>query len=799
MRFQALKSICWLFLLVFFIIFSSKSVLAISHPRLLITQEKLNQVKDKIAVGKTKITYETMLNLSANSPNKALDKAFVYYVKKSLGDNNYGGLKEAKVFLLNYIRNANNEPSKLWEYPVKYKQGWNATPIALLYDWTFPILTPVEQKEIRDYLIKWITIFNSYLTPESGLYLHNNQYTSPAAALGVILMTVEGESGVPENLNAITQKIATSFKSQFFTSAINPKGNLGEGIWYQNLSLPVVTVYAACATQLGYLDLKTTNAKNIFNWFLYAGISNKEFIEYGDAGQVSSIWPQYLFYTDYFNQPQDWATWNYYQPEYPITTLWEGIADNAFYLMFYNGQAPVIDLATFPKSEFFYDKEDKKTGGIVIMRNGFNSNNTIVSFINRYNYHIHQHYDPNSVSLSYRGKRFLIDHNGLMPYTNPDHGADFEHNLVVVDGGGSPKNDSGWSDDVASYGEIVIFLQYKNNSLAIGDARYPVMDLSKIWNVNHLVDETKLTTFSPAVKANRVVNYLGDFFISPLITIIDDYQVDSQFHTYSLLYHFDRTTGYSGSGRLTDPFIMEKDNDKLVIFLGNNDQFGTVEHLSDLEGGDTVPEQYHNVIKVKKNTVNAQFLTFLLPTSQTVPTIKPIKENNVTGYQINFGDPDINMYYYTNNDFKDLTLHDFQTDGQHIFIGIKKGKPTLVNIINYLKLQYQHSTIGEQTTRERQSIQIMFNNNSYAGRLTDNNMTSKNVEGNVTIVKVEGVVTGDINNDGKLDDNDYRIWKCEYQGNGECFLPYSNKTADLNTNGRVDLVDFEIWRENITN
>jgi len=93
----------------------------------------------------------------------------------------------------------------------------------------------------------------------------------------------------------------------------------------------------------------------------------------------------------------------------------------------------------------------------------------------------------------------------------------------------------------------------------------------------------------------------------------------------------------------------------------------------------------------------------------------------------------------------------------------------------------------------------MFNNNSYAGRLTDNNMTSKNVEGNVTIVKVEGVVTGDINNDGKLDDNDYRIWKCEYQGNGECFLPYSNKTADLNTNGRVDLVDFEIWRENITN
>jgi|GEM_PF-5844321 len=732
-----LKSIKKLVVVIFFFCFfffypPRAAVSAAAHPRLLITQPRLKQINDKITVGKTKAAYEAILSETADSSNKALDKALMYYIKNNLGESGYGGLDEAKSFLLNYIRDPANAPAKLWEYPVKYRQGYDATPIALLYDWTFPALTSAEQEEVRAYLVKWVTIFNTYLKPESSLWLYNNQITSPAAALGVILMAIEGENGAPANAVSLIKTLSAAFQSQFFTSAINPRGNLGEGIWYQNLSLPVVTVFAACATQLGYLDLNATYAKNIFNWFLYAGISNKEFIQYGDAEPVlADLWPQYLFYADYFNQPRDWATWNYYQPVFPVATYWQGIGDNAFFLLFYKPQAPAFDLNTLPKSEFLYDRPENKTGGTVIMRNGFKADSTVVTLINRYTNHIHQHYDPNSISLSYKGKRFLIDHNGLMPYNDPNHGVDFEHNLVTVDDGGSPKNDQPWSDDVASYGEIPVFMQYQNNALAVGDARYPVMDLSKIWNAYQTVDENKLKDFTPAVKATRIVSYIGDFFATPLITVIDDYQVDNRSHLYSLLYHFERTAKYAGNGTAGSPFVIDQGGDKLAIFLGGGDRFEAPVKLHDGDAGAEQADQYHYVIKANKTGVAAQYLSFLLPASSVLPTVTSITTNGLAGYRINFAGSDADMYYYANPNYATVDINGIQTDGGHIFIGLKYGRVTFVGAVNYLKLLYQNAPLGQQSNGKRQSTQIVFTDRGYAGRLADNNLAGADIQGAV--------------------------------------------------------------------
>lgn len=54
---------------------------------------------------------------------------------------------------------------------------------------------------------------------------------------------------------------------------------------------------------------------------------------------------------------------------------------------------------------------------------------------------------------------------------------------------------------------------------------------------------------------------------------------------------------------------------------------------------------------------------------------------------------------------------------------------------------------------------------------------------------------GDANCDGKVDDADYQIWKCEFLGGGNCTNPASHLTASFDLNTKVDLVDFEIWRE----
>lgn len=55
---------------------------------------------------------------------------------------------------------------------------------------------------------------------------------------------------------------------------------------------------------------------------------------------------------------------------------------------------------------------------------------------------------------------------------------------------------------------------------------------------------------------------------------------------------------------------------------------------------------------------------------------------------------------------------------------------------------------------------------------------------------------GDVNCDGKTDESDFIIWKCEFRGNGTCNNPPSQKSADFNTDELINLVDFEIFRRN---
>ena len=64
---------------------------------------------------------------------------------------------------------------------------------------------------------------------------------------------------------------------------------------------------------------------------------------------------------------------------------------------------------------------------------------------------------------------------------------------------------------------------------------------------------------------------------------------------------------------------------------------------------------------------------------------------------------------------------------------------------------------------------------------------------------------GDFNCDGKIDEQDYQIWKCEYLNGGKCEEFKTKLNADIYPvqnnllgDGIVDLIEFEIWRRNAT-
>ena len=60
---------------------------------------------------------------------------------------------------------------------------------------------------------------------------------------------------------------------------------------------------------------------------------------------------------------------------------------------------------------------------------------------------------------------------------------------------------------------------------------------------------------------------------------------------------------------------------------------------------------------------------------------------------------------------------------------------------------------------------------------------------------------GDTNCDGNINDDDYKIFKCEFLNQGRCsdtsiVSQPTDKSSDFNSDQKVDLIDFEIWRKN---
>lgn len=56
--------------------------------------------------------------------------------------------------------------------------------------------------------------------------------------------------------------------------------------------------------------------------------------------------------------------------------------------------------------------------------------------------------------------------------------------------------------------------------------------------------------------------------------------------------------------------------------------------------------------------------------------------------------------------------------------------------------------------------------------------------------------SGDANRNGKVEDTDYAIWRCDFLAGENCINPFSYVTTDFNHDQKINLIDFEMWRRN---
>jgi hypothetical protein len=391
------------------------------------------------------------------------------------------------------------------------------------------------------------------------------------------------------------------------------------------------------------------------------------------------------------------------------------------FVIFDNGTPSPADVTRIPQSKFFRDEPVTGTGGLAILRDSFEPPGLVVTLTNRKLHVPHQHYDPNGLSLSYQGQRFLVDRQSNMNggYADPHHGFDREHSLVVIDHGGAPRTPTLDSEGSSSLGTLPFFLERGKDAIVVSDARYPAVDLSGYWNKGIVIDPSQIT---PALQAERTVLLVGDFMAAPLVAISDRYQLDSAAHTYSLLFQVADGTAPTGSGTLASPLSLTKGASKLYVYLGNNAQFNSPMQTMVDTGEDPQPDggvAEHFVCETDATGVSARFLSLLVPTNGVAPTIVRTSSGGLEQYEIAAAGDSRKLRYYDNPSSTLVTLGSVQTDAAAFILGIEaSGDVTFGSFSSYTTLTYAGVSVGGSGTSSKKVAILVFEPQKVEGRYT---------------------------------------------------------------------------------
>jgi hypothetical protein len=202
----------------------------------------------------------------------------------------------------------------------------------------------------------------------------------------------------------------------------------------------------------------------------------------------------------------------------------------------------------------FYFEITPSRAGYVYSRSKWDSEQAhYFAFVTRYAGANHQHYDMNTFLFHAFGEEFGT-HRNTYTYRHPDHGADIEHNIVIVDGGGSPANDrpNSAGDDCSTNGLLVGMGLGHFADYVRGDARESYRDNS-------------VPGSCPAQRADRTCLFVKQGS-NPYLLVVDDIQKSSGNHVYDWQW-YSLNTNVVGSGDQLDPFLIHGDNAECGITL----------------------------------------------------------------------------------------------------------------------------------------------------------------------------------------------------------------------------------------
>ncbi len=388
-----------------------------AHPRLILTDEKISQIKERIATDEFSSAMYKYIKTQADAIFK-MDVG-TYSIKEvyRLGDDTkLSGPRIEKLALMYLLSGEEKYAERAWDelYAVCTFPDWNAHQhyldtgrllgeVALGYDWLYDYLSEERREIIRNALIEkgmqtGLDVYEGKIKePNLTVFWITNGYNWNATCNGGLITAA---LAIGDEESEISGKILEHalVSTEYLLETFAPDGGWVEGSSYwritaETLIHTLAKMQSALGTYYDYL-----NADGISETCFFAKYTNGSVMpfNFSDGGATSALQLPFLF----------WAADELGNPTLANDRKEEAERKGAYEvydLIWYN---PEFDSAG--KSEIGFDNYIRKLE-VATLRNGWDLDSTFIGFRAGDNSPSHAHYDIGSFVLDSMGERWFED------------------------------------------------------------------------------------------------------------------------------------------------------------------------------------------------------------------------------------------------------------------------------------------------------------------------------------------------------------------------------------------------------
>jgi len=417
---------------------------------------------------------------------------------------------------------------------------------AVAWDWLYELMDPVVRAEILESLEAWNEALFHHTESWWWRDASYNCGAIPTGAQGLLLTAIQAETRHPKFHHWFSECFR-KIRDNYYPFTWRPSGICTEGPGYAHYHKNP-TQFAEAVRRTGGPDIiPESGAVHAMHYLRHQWMPQGGCAPIGDnTGYGRRVFQSiYLHGIRELGDAAGLWTWVNF-------TDFDRINPILIFLFWPDGLEPVSP-GTLRLRTSAYFETDRYRAGTVFARSRWDDEEAAwFAFVTRYGNANHIHYDMNSFLFSAFGDAFAT-HANVFPYSHKHHGVDFEHNIVIIDGGGMPAADRpSAGDDGSLWGYLTGLGLSEFADYVRGDAHLSYKDRS-------------VPSSTPAKRADRSILFAKQG-PNPYVVVTDDIQKDDEEHDYRWQWYTE-VLQVVGGGTPGDPFRIEGKKARCLVAL----------------------------------------------------------------------------------------------------------------------------------------------------------------------------------------------------------------------------------------